>query len=57
MIDPVSELETHKEVSILYYIEDGEQCWTLDLDDVDMCKRRGYPYVIVEYQNKVDAEI
>jgi hypothetical protein len=38
-----------KEVKILYYIEAGEQCWSLDLDDIEKCKRRGYPYFVASY--------
>lgn len=43
-------IEPQDEVKILYYIEGGEQCWSLDLDDVDMCQRRGYPYVVAVYK-------
>ena len=47
-------IKLQEEVKIVYYIEDGVQCWSLDLDDVEMCKRRGYPYVVAVYNLGVD---
>jgi hypothetical protein len=39
----------HEKMKIVYYIENGEQHSSLDLDDVEMCIRRGYPYVVAVY--------
>jgi hypothetical protein len=47
-------IEPRKEVKIVYYIEDGMECWSLDLDDIEMCKRRGYPYVVAVYNLGLD---
>lgn len=48
------QIKPQEEVSVVYYIENGEQCWSLDLDDIEMCKRRGYPYVVAVYWLGVD---
>lgn len=48
------QIKVQEEVKILYYIENGVQCWTLDLDEIEMCKRRGYPYVVAVYDLGVD---
>lgn len=48
------QIKVHEEVKIVYYIENGEQCWSLDLDDIEMCKRRGYPYVVASYDLGID---
>jgi hypothetical protein len=45
----MSRVIPHHKVDILYFIEDGVPCWTLDLDEVETCKRRGYPYRVVSY--------
>lgn len=45
----MQDIETTETVQILFFIENGEQCWTLNVEDVEKCKRRGYPYKIVEY--------
>lgn len=47
-------IKIHEEVKIVYYIENGVQCWSLDLDDIEMCKRRGYPYIVAVYDLGVD---
>lgn len=52
----VKEQEINDQVKILYFVEDGQTCWSLDLDDVDTCERRGYPYTIVTYVRKEDDQ-
>ena len=47
-------IDVEPSVQVVYYIEDGEQCWTLDLDYVEKCERRGYPYEVIEYKTVVD---
>jgi hypothetical protein len=47
-----NKVQPYDEVSIVYFVENGVQCWSLDLDDVDMCERRGYPYTVVKYTRK-----
>jgi hypothetical protein len=47
-----NKVQPYDEVPIVYFIENGEQCWSLDLYDVDMCERRGYPYAVVKYTRK-----
>lgn len=40
-------------VKIVFYVQDGVQCWTLDTDEITTFDRRGWPYRVVEYaQNK-----
>ena len=51
------EQEIREEIQILYFVEDGESCWTLDLDEVEMCERRGYPYTIVTYARKEESDV
>ena len=51
------EHEVPREVQILYFTEGGEPCWTLDLDEVEMCERRGYPHTIVTYIRKEDVDV
>jgi hypothetical protein len=47
-------INLHEEVKIVYYIKDGVQCWSLDLNDIEMCKRRGYHYVVAVYDLGID---
>ena len=49
-----TEIEIQPSVQVVYYIENGEPCWTLDLSYVEKCKRRGYPYKVIEYKKVVD---
>ena len=48
----MADIEIPETVQILLFIENGEQCWTLNVEDVEKCKRRGYPYKIVEYTKR-----
>jgi hypothetical protein len=49
-----SKIKTPETVQVLLFIEDEQQCWTLDLNQEHQCLRRGYEYKIVEYQLSVD---
>lgn len=40
-------------VKIVFFIENGVQCWSLDEDDIEMCMRRGYPFKVVKYGTDV----
>ena len=44
-----SKIKIPETVQVLFFIENGEQCWTLDLSQEDKFKRRGYEYKIVDY--------
>lgn len=37
------------QIEVLIYEEDGEICWTLDTDFVEVCNKRKYPYELVAY--------
>jgi hypothetical protein len=36
-------------VKIVFFVQDGEECWSIYKEDIEKCQRRGYPYRVVEY--------
>jgi hypothetical protein len=36
-------------VKIVFFIEDGVQCWSIYQEDIEKCQRRGYQHTVVEY--------
>jgi hypothetical protein len=36
-------------VKIVFFIEDGVQCWSIYQEYIEKCQRRGYQHKVIEY--------